>query len=195
MTFLKVTQDLVLATQIAQNVYWLTVSPDVGVADETQVLADVSAWLKLMYEKLTVNISDVTAYGGYRVDKVDPLTNEETFYVEGDALITDGSSTAQRYASGVAAQLNGTVLGTAHGPRKFIAGFSEGAVLADSLTGTIITNLALFGAEWLAGPTDGTLTWVSGMWSRTDLAFYGMLAVEVLSLVGYQRRRKPGVGM
>lgn len=195
MTILKVTQDIVFPTTVAQNVFWLTASPDVGIADQAQVLTDVSLWLKTMYEQMGSQLSDSIDYEGYRVDEVDPATGKETYYVDGNALITAPTGATDYGAAGLAGQINGYVLGSGHGPRKYLAGLKEASLTSDIISGPALADMADFAADWLAGPTDGSITWVSGMWSRTDLSFYGLVAMLVKSGIAYQRRRKPGVGM
>jgi hypothetical protein len=81
--------------------------------------------------------------------------------------------------------------------RKFIPGFAESGIEDNNWGSGTLVSLALYAVEWAStwvDPNDVTL--VIGVYSNTKNTFAASNGVEVVNgIAGYQRRRKPGVGI
>jgi hypothetical protein len=81
---------------------------------------------------------------------------------------------------------------------KYVPGLAEGSQASSVWTGAALTALVSFANNWTQS-FDGDITEAligPGVWSPTRENFFLFNQVEVVNtLVGYQRRRKPGVGI
>ena len=199
-TILKIAQEIQLPdVTTALNVMWLQVAETLTPADAVTVEADLDPYMKQMYERMTTIVSSQVGYGSYKVWTVDPITNQETFYTEGNAGIVNGTNATDPLPNGVAGIVGFLIPGRPRTPLNFLAGWGEGTLVDNNLSASAIAACLLFALDWRAGPAavgSPTFTWVSGLYSRVDHAFLAAgLTAFVNIIAGYQRRRKPGVGI
>jgi hypothetical protein len=195
---LKVVVSILLPDSVvAQNIFWVLFEADGGSVDDDDVLDDLEDWIELMYEHflssvgVDVVLDDLKAYvydsGDDDFDEVGDRTLEDSFVAAGDLL-----------PHGVAAVSNADTINPDVTGRKFWCGFVEGVNEDGYLVGDGIIDVAFATGIWVA-PFDGTATgsgFVPGVYSLTKSIFYPFnLNVANNILLGYQRRRKPGVGI
>lgn len=79
--------------------------------------------------------------------------------------------------------------------RKFFAGFAENQATGGELIGTALTALAAAAVDYMAwGPMGGSNYLVPVIPDANSAVSNGITAVTANSIMGTQRRRKPGVG-
>lgn len=183
-------------TTIAQNVFYarytaLTEPTDAVVAN------DMLLWVDEMYENLDgqmgpdVFINEVITYK--KITAV-PLVFQQIGSEESTEV---GTSATETLPNGVAMVMRIGTVALRSIARKYIAGLSEENVLTVSWSSTALVQGALFLIDWIAGPpTQSGRTYEAGIVSAKDGLFKTFLSIGTLSIIpGYQRRRKPGVGV
>ena len=99
-------------------------------------------------------------------------------------------------ANGVAAVIRFGGEGTGREGRKFIGGLASGLVDGNDIDAGTVTNLVTFALAADNGVGFGTGSLEAGWLRRKDLTFIPYSnTITVNTIVGYQRRRKPGVGV
>jgi hypothetical protein len=80
--------------------------------------------------------------------------------------------------------------------RKFIPGLTETQQAGSTLVAGAVTALINFGDNTITPRSVSGGTMISGWWSEASAAFRPYATTYILNLImGYQRRRKPGVGI
>lgn len=110
--------------------------------------------------------------------------------------VFDGSGSGEMLPHGAAAVLRFfTNQGRRQG-RKFVSGLLETQQLNGSWIATAVTALALFAADWINGVTVDSTNVNQGVFDQALESFKGFQqSSAVNTVVGYQRRRKAGVGI
>lgn len=188
---------------IAQNVYyWLMSDPAPDNPSNAQVVAAVDTRLDDMYSQLDAEMSDRYEATTFTVERIDwSVDHWETLenIGTGDIAVQGEDVGGVGMPHGNAAVVTCTTSRPQTRARKFLPGFNETLVDDSELGAAILAVLATYASSWLSaqvvvgaaelipavasqsGPTAGTIM---------------MLATAVVnSIVGYQRRRKPGVGI
>lgn len=196
-TVLKVVASLLFPDSvIAQNVFNVVVTDLVTSDDEEDVVIDCITWLESMYTHFLAQIAN------------DVTTSEATIYefdagdVDWDEVGTDVwsvtfTNTNEMLPHGVACVVHARtidpdVLGT-----KYIGGLTEDAQNNSNVGAGVIADMVDFLDEWITvfvgTATGGTFAPV--IWSPTGTTPWLMSGTGYVNgQVGYQRRRKPGVG-
>lgn len=108
---------------------------------------------------------------------------------------TGGTGTGDGLPQGAAAVVNFPAFATTSQGRKFLGPFTEGTQNNGIWTAGAIANLVDYGARVLLDMTvDATEQFITGIMSGKDATFRGFAEAIVNAVVGYQRRRKSGVG-
>jgi hypothetical protein len=154
-------------------------------------------YIEAMYDLIKVQMSDVVTTDDVKVyvydapgadfDEVGDRSVEVAFEQSGEFM-----------PHGIAAVTNANTTNPDVQGRKYWGGWTEPSNLDGYLSGAIITQMALLAGEWIT-PFTGAATgsgFVPGVWSPTHTTFYPFNSDAATNLLwGYQRRRKPGVGI
>lgn len=191
---LTVSSTMPLAS-IAQNVFYTRID-SLGGGDDNTVLFDLQLWVESIYLQLRPIISN----------KVTQVLLEVAIQVLGGAITPVGSKTlsivgnsgAQMTSHGVAGQSNMTLNGGGRPSIKFWPGVNEAGVEdGEFLPFDITVMLAAAAAVVLGANQVASLgSYTPGIVTGDTLnfkTFTGTIAAKTLP--GYQRRRKPGVGI
>lgn len=197
-TILKVVVSLLLPDSvIAQNVFYSVVADLVTSDAEDDVVLDLIDWVELMYTELNAYIvssvvaSDVKVY---EYDHVDDDWDE----VGTDAWSDGFASAGDMLPHGVAAVVHAKTIDPDVQATKFLPGFADGVFDDSDLSAGGVTAVLDFADVWGA-PFTGTATgglFGGGVWSVARGQFVLFNEVYICNgIAGYQRRRKPGVGI
>lgn len=197
-TILRIVASLLFPENvIAQNIFY-AVFTDTGTSDDEQdVVDDLATYIEAIYDLADSNISDEITLTGVKVYEYD--SGDDDWDEVGDAVInhTFGSANDMS-AHGVSVVLHAKTTDPDVQAAKYFGGWTEQMII-DGLFISAMTALVLsMGAEWTA-PFVGAITGADfgpGVWSPTETNFFLFSGTEVFNLIpGYQRRRKPGVGI
>lgn len=182
---------------VAQNVFWVLFEADGGSADEQDALNDLEDWIEGMYTRIISNVADRVTLDDIKVYVYDSV--DEDFDEVGDETVAVAFSNGnEMLPHGMAAVSNASTVDPDVQGRKYWGGFCEDYNDDGYLTGTLIANLALATGDWITPFTGGATGsgFIPGVWSPTRVAFRAFDDDTTTNLVwGYQRRRKPGVGI
>lgn len=182
---------------VAQNIFWILFDGDGTSLDVDDVLDDLETWVEAMYaiilsaESTQVSLDDMTAYV-YDA-------SEDDFDEVGSRTVTGvGTSAVEYLPQGIAVVQNGNTVDADVQGRKFWGGLTEATQDDGGLAAGQLANFAALGLEWVS-PFIGADTgsgFTPGVYSLTKSAFKNFSGVVATNLtMGYQRRRKPGVGI
>lgn len=197
-TIIKIAQNILLFdTQTAINVFWASIDDNAGGGplDEDDVVDAVANYLDLIYTDVLPSIDASIAGTLGEVWTVDVPTGDLTPIGDG-ATTWVGSGVGDAFPNGVAAIVTMKTTNTDVTGRKFIPGYVETEGVDNDLTGPALVRLANFGLDWAAQHIDANDVILNpGVYSGTKAAFFFNTGVIVANaILGYQRRRKPGVG-
>ncbi len=193
---LRITCTLSLGgTNLMQNVFYLQYKSGTAPTD-AEIVLDCKNWLDVVYTQVEDHIADDTGLNEVSVsqfipgtpgtwDDIGSLAGTFVGLAIGEAL-PDGIALVVRAATGVAKTM----------ARKFIGGFVESAVNAQAWETNVLADALLYLIAWFEGPPDGAREYTSGVFSTRDQDFVPFTEEGAVSdIPGYQRRRKPGVGI
>lgn len=195
---LKIAQSILLPdTQTAINVFWALLSEDGGAGPlaETDVLEAAANWMDQLYGNIEVDIADTASSTIVEVWVVDPLTGDLT-PVGDEATTWSGQNILDAFPNGVAAVGAMKTVDTEVTGRKFLPALVEDVAIDNNLTGGTLARWVLFVVDWATQYIDGSsVVFSPGVWSQTKLDFFLASGTVIANaILGYQRRRKPGVG-
>ncbi len=181
---------------VAQNVYYARYD-GLGDVNEATTTNDMKLWSDDMYANMlatladTVTIEEVTVF---RKVTADPLVFEQ---IGTEASTQVGTSTDQCLPNGVAMVMRVGTVALRSIARKYIPGINEGSSDITTWSAAALAAGASFLFDWLAGPaTQAGRDYTVGIVSTKDGLFKTFKGTGILSAIpGYQRRRKPGVGI
>jgi len=185
---------------VFQNVWHYVVTTGSAIG-EAAIVAAIKANVEDSFLEIDSFLSDE-----YSWDSIDVWVRDKALQVWngiGSAALTglDGLSTSDPEPHGVAAVgLIVTDLLRRQG-RTFVPGIGEGTTVDGLLTPTFLVGFALYLADFVEAltPVGGTLTWctynteVGSDYEETFSEYAGTVILN--DIVGYQRRRKPLVGI
>lgn len=188
---------------MAQNVYaWELSDPTPDNPTNTNIMDALELKLTSMYEDLDSQLADDVYVDDFEVDKVewnDTLKYWETVESLGsEVLAVPGTNVDDSAPHGCACVVTADTSWPKTRARKFIPGVAEGAFTDSTLDGATLTALAAYVVEWLTdrvvvGDADLLPVVLAASGTKEGQAL-GLLAAGASAIVGYQRRRKPGVG-
>ena len=194
---LKVVVSLTMpGDTIAQNVFYCEYLGGTP-ADESDVTDDCEAWVVLMY----ANIISIMAIG-VDVNEIKVYLKTSAAPLEYDLIgvaagTQSGTAVTDPLPNGVALVMRaGTILAKTVA-RKYIAGLSEAQAAGAAWVAAAVIDATAFAVDWIVGPpTVAGRSYQGGVVSSKDGLFKAFTAAAVISSIpGYQRRRKPGVGI
>lgn len=197
-TILRVVAELIVPqTTVMQNVFYCKFN-DTGPSNENQdVVDDARDWCDAIYGELTAQMKSTIDSGEVKVYQWDTVGLD--WDELGSAFLTvDFTNVDDMLPHGVAAIITGRTFNPDVSGRKFFGGFCEDQQNVSLIGAAAAIALGLAGVEWLTsftGVATGS-TFHTGVWSVAQSAFRQFVDILIVNAVmGYQRRRKPGVGI
>lgn len=195
---LRCVAELIMpGSTVAQNVYYATFNDTGGSNADQDVVDDVGAWLNSLYNELRHEMTSATTAGQVKVyiwDDVGLDWDELGSFTM--TFVNDGAG--EMLPHGVAAVITARTFDPDVNGRKFFAAFSEASQSESSLVGSALLALLEAAEIWVTtftGTATGS-TFYPGVWSVVGLIFRRMVDHYIINgTMGYQRRRKPGVGI
>lgn len=197
-TVLRIVVSILLPDNVlAQNIFY-TLFRDTGAsADADDVVSDIVDYVETMYDEVASQINALAASAGIHVynydagdddwDEVGSTTWVDTFAGGGDML-----------PHGAAAVLHAKTTDPDVQATKFLPGLQEVQSAGSDLIAGAITAYTAFVVDWIQDDV-GTATggdFEMGVWSPKNSAFFHFNNIGIVNhIIGYQRRRKPGVGI
>ena len=171
-----------------RNVFYVQVEANASLAVE------IATWLAGVYTPIDSYISNQFVIYGldlYILQSGHWVLNSE------NAFNHAGGSNTEFSPYQVAAVLVARTIVPRCLPKKFFAGFTEGAIDSGSLVTGALIALAAAGSAWIAPFTGGTSAkeYTPGTYSDKHEEFIAFNGVLVNLFTGTQRRRKPNVGI
>jgi hypothetical protein len=195
---LRVVGELIMPQgTVAQNVFYATFNDTGGSNADQDVVDDLVDWLGEIYGDLAAQMKDTILGGECKVYEWDTI-GLDWDELGSNTLDITPSNGSEMLPHGVAAVVTGRTFDADVNGRKFFAGFGEDQSTASSVGAAALTALLLAAAEWVTtftGAATGS-TFYPGVWSVVQEAFRRFVDnIIVNGFYGYQRRRKPGVGI
>lgn len=192
-----VAQFLLPESVIAQNIFYAVFNDTGGSNNDQDVVDDVTDWVDDMYTNILAFISDTMTLQLVRVYVRDIPGNDWDELATGTptAVFADVDTIVPH---GVAALVHAFTSDPDVRGSKYIPGSADVEQTASSLSGGFLTALLAYCADWVTAfvgaATGGDFD--PGVWSPTQVDFFPMVDHFIVNgSVGYQRRRKPGVGI
>lgn len=190
------------ALVIAQNVYyWRLDDPTPDSPSNAQIVSAVDTRLDDMYSQIDADMSTEYQASDFTVERIDwDGTKWETQENVGTGDITVvGENAADAVPHGVAATVTANTSRPQTKARKFLTGIVESLVADSTWSGTVLTSLALYIISWLTDQavvgSAELIPVVVGQSGLSAGSVYPLIAAGANAIAGYQRRRKPGVGV
>lgn len=183
---------------IAQNVF-NAVFADTGISNsDADVITDLIFWINsLCFGSVVADIDSAANPTEIAVYIYDPL-DDDWDEVGSDAWTVVFTGAGDMFPHGVAPIVRAKTMDPDVQGRKFLPGFVETTAADGALTAPALADLANFGTGWIT-PFVGAATggdFVPVVWSVAQKVAKIMNGVYILNgQMGYQRRRKPGVGI
>ena len=182
---------------VAQNVFWLLFEDTGGSNDDDDVLDDIETWVEDIYDHIASVMSEDVTIDDAKVYVYD--AGDDDFDEVGDrSLSVPFIQTGDFMPHGIAAVANANTENPDVQGRKYWGGFTEASNLDGYMSGGIIAAMSLCVGEWITGfvGVETGSDFVPGVYSLTKTVFYPFTTEAATNLLwGYQRRRKPGVGV
>lgn len=197
-TIIRVVSNLLFPDNvIAQAVFHLVATDLAGGNDEDEVVQDMEEYIGDLYDGINNQISHELTPGELKVYEWDPI--DEDFDEVGTGVTDATPSHASTFLPhGVAlVQIFYTLDPDVQG-RKFWPGITEGSYEDGVISGSTLTIFAAMAVDLVTTFTSTVLSNVyqPSVWSPTQgLAYAYNGTVATNATPGYQRRRKPGVGI
>lgn len=191
-TLRMVTQFTLGPSSRSQNVYHMSHVSLESKTDE-QVVTAMSAYAVAMLTTLTDSASS-----GVDLEKIECFVlNWPLWEPIGVATPTwGGGNVNDRVPSGLALMVNAFKERSGYADKKFLAGFTEEHMNGDQWQAPVLEDATNFATLWIAQYTGPEATLLLPVSYRVLDGFTRpYTSFSVASLVSYQRRRKPGVGL
>lgn len=182
---------------IAQNIFYLKFLADGTSTDEQDVLDDCEAYIDAIYTELEGAMS--TAVSGVEMHVyIRDVVGGDWDEIGKNAWTFVGTNATDMAPHGVAALVHARTTDPDVNAAKYFPGFVEANFTGSTVIASALTVLVAASVDWVtvfAGPN--TLSaFDPGVWSTKNLAFFDFnLTTIIPTIVAYQRRRKPGVGI
>lgn len=179
----------------AQNIWHFVANAGVS-ATEASVVGAIAARIDAAMANLNSIVDADCSVGAIEVSKRNPTTGDWDAIGTGTFSTYNPSAAGDMLPHGCAAIVRFTTLGKGEQGRKFIAGLTEAQQVDSNLGAGAVTALINFGAAAIISDSVSGGTISPGWWSEVNTAFRPYASVFVINaILGYQRRRKPGVGI
>ena len=193
---LKVVQSINMPQNvIAQNVfYFKCVFQDSQ--DEGDVVDNLEIWIETLYTGINGSVSNECTMGTMLVYEYDGASEDWDLIGEASPTVTFGA-TAEMLPHGVCMVVRAYTTDPDVIGRKYIPGFTEDLSADGAWTAGGLADAAGFGDDWdNTRSIDANNSLEPGVFSTRYLDVIQLNGTEVvLANPGYQRRRRPGVGI
>lgn len=186
---------------VAQNVYYYQLDDEFGVAPSNAAIgAAIDTQLTNLYQAIEAVMVTGAEATHVEIDKIvwDGAGWETVENLDQRLIGVSGTEVTDMVPHGVAPVITAGTSRPQTRARKFIAGVAEDLMTDSDLGGTALAALADFAAEWISSyvvsGTADIVPVVVGQSGASAGLVYLLINWVVRSIVGYQRRRKPGVG-
>lgn len=181
---------------IAQNVFNCIVQ-GAGPYTEADIILDMEDWMDEVYGNLAANIANNLTAGDVKIYKRDTVGDDWDEVGTGTVTFVP-ANTQEMLPHGVACMSRALTTDPDVQGRKFWAGFVEGNQIDGSWMASLTTAVGAATADWITsfvGAATGSTFW-PGVWSVVQNDFKGFLSAYIVNtIINYQRRRRPGVGV
>lgn len=184
---------------IAQNVFWY-IAEFLTNQSNSQVLNSLNSALETMYSEVTGLMADSVTYNPFVAQVMVWDATEQKWEVDVNLGSTSWDEPNSSIDEAFPNQMSAVVVAPTLAPRvrgrKFLPAFTENTAVAGILSAAAQTALGLFGAGYIDDvdiDVDNLLA--PGCAGQSDGSFNKLDSYEVNSVMGTQRRRKPGVGV
>lgn len=183
---------------IAQNVFHYRFAGDEAQLD-SDVKTAIASSLDNLYDDITTWMGDGITVNPAFFNIVSWSTELSKWVTDSDLGIEDmtwaGQSIEDPLPNQMAAVLTAATMRPKARGRKFFPLFVDNAAIGTELIAAAQVGLAAAGVDWLVNlPLGGSNVLIPIVPSSIDGGELGLQSVEVNSILGTQRRRKPGVG-
>lgn len=198
-TVLKIVGSMLLPDDVVgQLIFWAVLQDFAGSGplDEADILEAAANWVDTLMGDVDNLMASSVSGTLAEVWEVDGPTGDLT-PIGDEACTWAGLSGSDPLPNGVAAIVHLKTTNTDVTGRKFIPGIAEGNATDNNWAAAALTALGTFGASWGTVYTDpNDVQFVPGVYSVTKNVFYNATGTSIVNAIaGYQRRRKPGVGI
>ena len=187
---------------VMQNVhYWQLSDPTPDNPSNAQILTALDTRITTLAQQLDDRQSNAYEWSDISVERVEWNTDHwETVENIGDAVIgVTGLAGGDAVPHGVALTITGTTSRPQTRARKFLPGVGEADAEDSTWSGALLGAAANYVSQWLLDiPVVGAaelIPVVLGQSGPSAGIEYALLAGVISAIAGYQRRRKPGVGV
>lgn len=182
-------------TAAHQNVWYYEAGA--GVNDtEANVMSALTTQFDVAYALLEPELATDVTDDEVVFAKRNPVDGKWNKIGTGNTTKPNGTGAAGQLPNGVAAVIRWLTDGVGEQGRKFIGGLDNGAIVDNIVQAAAITVLTNFGNSMdnAIGVSGGLM--VPGWWSEASTVFRPFNTTEIINTIaGYQRRRKPGIGI
>lgn len=183
--------------QTGINVFWAEVADNIGAGplDDDDVLDAAANWLDVLYTNLLAVLAD-TIIGTIAEVWTVNLPDGDLTPVGFGVQTWEGTSAADALPNGNAMICAISTEDTDVYGRKFIPGVNEGSTVDNNISAGSLVALLGFAEDWVAQYIDANDVVLNpGVYSNAQNAFRASVdSFSANAIIGYQRRRKPGVG-
>ena len=193
---LRATVQYTLGTgNIHQNVFHFDAGAGVS-ESEANCVAAIAVWANTAYAVIENELAQDVEPDSLTVAKWNSITGKWEQIGSGPLTAPDGGGSTEMFPHGVSAVIRFLADAIGQQGRKFIGGLGEDMMADGVLVGTSITQLAAW-ADLIVtavAVSGGELN--PGWWTLLDDTVIRYSGDYILNLIaGYQRRRKPGIGI
>ena len=194
---LQVAQRILMPnSEVALNVFIARYLGVTSLADSVAITA-MTNWIESIYTPILPQLESTGTFDTGAVDVVSGLgVVLRSLGVISPTLVP--TNVGELFPHGVAPMIRVLTITPRVWGRKFLPLYTEATAIEGFLGAAEIVNLVLAGVAW-ADPFDDPVagdTWVPGVISAKQLDFEPFSGTVIVGNVpGYQRRRKPGVGI
>lgn len=187
---------------IAQNVfYWELDDPTPDNPSNAQIVTACDTRLDDMYSKWDDGMGADYLVDEFTVERVEWNVDkwETVENIGTNPLAIAGIGAGDSPPHGIAAVITAQTSRPQTRARKFLPGIVEGQVLDSTISGTVLGYMAQFIVSWLTNQTvvgsAELVPVVLGQSGPSAGLVYALISAAASAIAGYQRRRKPGVGV
>lgn len=182
---------------VMQNVFNAVITGGGGPWDDDDVVTDLTAWVKDVYDELVSDVSntvDGSQVIGYIYDAIDDDWDE----LATNNWVWNPTNATGELPRGAAALMNARTTDPDTNGKKYMGGLCEDGLTNGLWTAGVLADMVLAGGKWITPvvkAATGAL-FTPGVWSPTDTVFKAMGTTVIYpTMPAYQRRRKRGVGI
>ncbi len=178
-----------------QNVFYTQLDSGT-IPTNNATVAAMRSWCDDMYTLMEDHMKSTVELDEVQVSKWIPGSPGTWDDIGSDAGTFVGVAVGELLPDGVALVMRAVTDAVKVIGRKYLGGLVESAVNNTAWEANVLVDALAFLVAWYEGPVPSVREFISGVFSTVLQDFVPFEAQGILSTIpGYQRRRKPGVGM